>query len=191
MDKVFEQDINNALKMLEQGGVILNPTDTVWGLGCDATNTNAVEKIFRIKSRIEAKSLIVLLDHFDKLSLYIEKVPDITADLLNSISNPVTIVYSNARRLASNVIAADGTIGIRIVKDDFCSELIRQFGKPIVSTSANISGYDAPATFGQISDEIKNSVDYIVSYKQNYFNRSKPSTIIRLPENGIYTIIRS
>lgn len=191
MDKVFEQDINNALKMLEQGGVILNPTDTVWGLGCDATNTNAVEKIFRIKSRIEAKSLIVLLDHFDKLSLYIEKVPDITADLLNSISNPVTIVYSNARRLASNVIAADGTIGIRIVKDDFCSELIRQFGKPIVSTSANISGYDAPATFGHISDEIKNSVDYIVSYKQDYFNRSKPSTIIRLPENGIYTIIRS
>jgi len=191
MNKAFEPDISNALKILEQGGVILNPTDTVWGLGCDATNTKAVEKVYRIKNRIEAKSLIVLIDHFDKLSVYIEKIPDITADLLKSITNPVTIVYSNARRLAPNVIAADGTIGIRIVKDDFCSELIRQFGKPIVSTSANISGSVSPPTFSHISDEIKNSVDYIVKYKQDYFNRSKPSTIIRLPENGIYTIIRS
>ncbi len=191
MSKPFENDIINALHVLEEGGVILNPTDTVWGLGCDATNTKAVEKIFRIKSRTETKSLIILLDSLSKLPEYIDKVPDITADLLASISNPVTIIYSNARRLAPNVIAPDGTIGIRIVKDDFCSELIRRFGKPIVSTSANISGFDAPVTFGQVSDDIKKAVDYIVSYKQDYFNRSKPSTIIRLPENGIYTIIRS
>ncbi len=191
MSKPFENDISNALCVLEEGGVILNPTDTVWGLGCDATNTKAVEKIFRIKSRTETKSLIILLDNLSELPEYIEKVPDITADLLASISNPVTIIYSNARRLAPNVIAPDGTIGIRIVKDDFCAELIRRFGKPIVSTSANISGFDAPVTFSQVSDDIKKVVDYIVLYKQDYFNRSKPSTIIRLTENGIYTIIRN
>jgi len=187
---VFEDDIEKAINTLQSGGTILYPTDTVWGLGCDATNKNAVEKIYRIKSRTEAKSLIILLDNFNKLSTYVEKVPDITADLLASITNPVTIIYSNARRLASNVIAADGTVGIRIVKDDFCNELIRRFGKPIVSTSANISGFEAPALFSQIAGEIKNSVDFVVSYKQDYFTRAKPSTIIRLRDNGMYTIIR-
>jgi len=186
----FENDIEKSLKVLEEGGTILYPTDTIWGIGCDATNTKAVEKIFHSKSRAEAKSLIILIDHIDKLSNYIEKVPDITADLLASIDNPVTIIYSNARRLAKNVIASDGTIAIRVVKDDFCTELIRRFGKPIVSTSANISGYEAPAVFSQIADEIKNSVDYIVVYKQDYFTRSKPSTIIRLRDDGMYTIIR-
>jgi len=186
----FESDIEKAVKVLEDGGTLLYPTDTIWGLGCDATNTQAVQKIFRIKSRTEAKSLIILIDHIDKLPIYVEKVPDITEDLLASITNPVTIIYSNARKLASNVVAADGTIAIRIVKDDFCWELIRRFGKPIVSTSANISGFDPPVTFSQIADEIKNAVDYIVSYKQDYFTRSKPSTIIRLREDGMYTIIR-
>jgi L-threonylcarbamoyladenylate synthase len=186
----FEDDIIKSLKTLENGGTLLYPTDTVWGIGCDATNKIAVEKIYHIKSRSEAKSLIVLIDNIEKLATYIEKVPDITADLLKSISNPVTIIYSNARKLATNVIASDGTIGIRIVKDDFCSELIRRYGKPIVSTSANITGFDTPATFGQIDIEIKKSVDYIVSYKQDYFNRSKPSMIIRLRDDGIYTIIR-
>ena len=187
----FEDDIVKSLKVLESGGTILYPTDTIWGIGCDATNATAVEKVYRTKSRTEANSLIVLLEHFDKLSAYIEKVPDITADLLESITNPVTIIYSNARRLAPNVIASDGTIGIRIVKDEFCEELIRRFGKPIVSTSANISGFDPPVVFSQISLEIKNSVDYIVNHKQNYFTRARPSTIIRLSDDGMYTIIRS
>jgi len=186
----FDNDINKSLKVLEDGGTLLYPTDTIWGIGCDATNTEAVKKIYRIKSRTEAKSLIILIDHIDKLPTYIEKVPDITADLLASITNPVTIIYSNARKLAPNVIASDGTIAIRIVKDDFCAELIRRFGKPIVSTSANISGFDAPAIFSQIADEIKSSVDYIVSYKQDYYTRSKPSTIIRMRDDGMYTIIR-
>jgi L-threonylcarbamoyladenylate synthase len=186
----FEADIAESLKILENGGTLLYPTDTVWGLGCDATNTIAVQKVFRIKSRTEAKSLIVLIDHFDKLASYIEKVPDITSDLLASITNPVTIIYSNARKLAPNVIAADGTIAIRVVKDEFCAELIRRFGKPIVSTSANVSGHDAPAVFSQISSDIKEAVDYIVKYKQDYFSGSKPSTIIRLRDNGMYTIIR-
>ncbi|MFZ4707977.1 MAG: L-threonylcarbamoyladenylate synthase [Bacteroidales bacterium] len=186
----FGEDIEKSLLTLEAGGTILYPTDTIWGIGCDATNTKAVEKIFLIKSRAEAKSLIILLDHIDKLSLYIEKVPDITADLLASLTNPVTIIYSNARRLSPKVIANDGTIGIRIVKDDFCAELIRRFGKPIVSTSANISGFEPPAVFSQIAPQIKESVDYIVSYKQDYFTRTKPSTIIRLSDDGMYTIIR-
>ena len=186
----FEDDIKKSLKVLEDGGTLLYPTDTIWGIGCDATNTMAVQKIFQIKGRTEAKSLIILIDHIDKLSTYIEKVPDITADLLASISNPVTIIYSNARKLASKVIAPDGTIAIRIVKDDFCAELIRRFGKPIVSTSANLSGFDTPVVFSQVAEEIKNAVDYIVSYKQDYYNRSKPSTIIRLRDDGMYTIIR-
>lgn len=190
MSKFLESDISNALRTLKSGGIILYPTDTVWGIGCDATNTIAVDKVFTVKSRAEAKSMIILIDHIDNLSFYIEKVPDITADLLASIDNPVTIIYSNARRLAPNVIAQDGTIAIRIVKDDFCIELIRRFGKPIVSTSANISGFEAPAVFSQIAGEIKSSVDYIVSYKQDYFTRSKPSTIIRLRDDGMYTIIR-
>jgi L-threonylcarbamoyladenylate synthase len=190
VNKFLESDISNALRILESGGTLLYPTDTIWGIGCDATSTMAVEKVYRIKSRSEAKSLIILIDNIDKLSNYIEKVPDITGDLLASITNPVTIIYSNARKLAQNVIASDGTIAIRIVRDDFCSELIRRFGKPIVSTSANISGSDPPAVFSQIADEIKNAVDYIVSYKQDYFTRSKPSTIIRLRDDGMYTIIR-
>lgn len=186
----FDYDISESLKVLRDGGTILYPTDTIWGLGCDATNVLAVKKIYQIKSRSEAKSLIVLIDSIEKLATYVEKVPDITSDLLSSISNPVTIIYSNARRLANNVIAPDGTVAIRIVNDNFCSELIRRFGKPIVSTSANLSGDETPAIFSHISDEIKKSVDYSVVYKQNYFNRSKPSTIIRLRDDGSYTIIR-
>jgi len=186
----FNNDIEKSLKILEEGGTLLYPTDTIWGIGCDATNLNAVEKVFSIKRRSEAKSLIILIDHINKLSTYIEKVPDITEDLLDSITNPVTIIYSNARKLAANVIASDGTIAIRIVKDDFCAELIRRYGKPIVSTSANISGFDTPVVFSQIDEDIKKSVDYIVSYKQDYFTRSKPSTIIRLRDDGMYTIIR-
>ncbi len=187
----IENDIKNSLKVLSEGGTLLYPTDTIWGLGCDATNTEAVRKIYQIKGRSEAKSLIILLDHIDHLSDYIEKVPDITGDLLASISNPVTIIYSNARKLAPNVIAPDGTIAIRIVKDDFCTELIRRFGKPIVSTSANLSGADPPALFSQIADEIRNAANYTVEYKQDYYSRSKPSTIIRLRDDGMYTIIRS
>ncbi len=186
----FENDIVKSLEILAQGGTILYPTDTIWGIGCDATNTRAVEKIYRIKSRVETKSLIILIDHIDKLPIYIEKVPDITEDLLASITNPVTIIYSDARKLAANVIASDGTIAIRIVKDEFCSELIRRFGKPIVSTSANISGFNTPVIFSQIATEVKQSVDYIVLYKQEYFTRSKPSTIIRLRDDGMYSIIR-
>ena len=186
----FDQDLEKSVSFLENGGTILYPTDTVWGIGCDATNTKAVEKIFRIKNRIEAKSLIILLDHIDKLSTYIEKVPEITADLLASITNPVTIIYSNARRLAPNVVAPDGTIGIRIVKDDFCAELIHRFGKPIVSTSANISGETSPSGFSEISQHILDSVNYVVGYRQNDHEKHSPSPIIKIDLDGSIKIIR-
>jgi L-threonylcarbamoyladenylate synthase len=186
----IEDDIRRALAVLNQGGTLLYPTDTVWGVGCDATNYQAVDKIYRLKQRIESKSLIILLSSFESLATYVRKIPDITYDLLRSIENPVTVIYSNARNLAPNVIAGDGTIGIRIVKERFCYELINRFGKPIVSTSANISGEPAPSTYSQVSEEVRTGVDYCVNYRQNVFTQSKPSTIIRLFENGEYKMIR-
>jgi len=183
-------DIRRSLEVLNAGGSLLYPTDTVWGIGCDATNYLAVDKIYKIKRRVESKSLIVLLDSFESLTIYVKRVPDITYDLLESIGNPVTIIYSNARNLAPNVIAEDGTIGIRIIKERFCSELIRQFGRPVVSTSANISGKTTPVMFSQITDEVKEGVDYVVQYGQDIYIPAKPSTIIRLYENGQYTMIR-
>jgi L-threonylcarbamoyladenylate synthase len=186
----YNDDIRNSLEVLRDGGTFLYPTDTVWGLGCDATNYQAVDKIYRIKRRYESKSLIILLHDFDSLSIYIKKIPAITFDLLDSIDSPVTVIYSNARNLPPNIIAKDGTIGIRIVKEKFCSELIRQFGRPIVSTSANISGEPTPAIFNQVSEEIRKSVDYVVNYRQSVYTQAKTSTIIRLYENGEYHMIR-
>lgn len=190
-ERTYQADIDNCLDILGKGGSILYPTDTVWGLGCDATNQRAVDNIYRIKSRTDSKSMIILVDRFEELSKYVRVVPEITFDLLKSISNPVTVIYSNAIRLAENVIAQDGTIAIRVVKDDFCRELISAFGKPIVSTSANISGGETPAIFSHVPQIIRESVDYIVKHKQDYFTRSKPSTIIRLKEDGSYVVIRS
>lgn len=187
----YHSDIQRSVEVLQKGGTLLYPTDTVWGIGCDATNYQAVEKIYKIKRRVESKSLIVLLQNFESLSTYVRIIPDITFDLLDSIDSPVTVIYSHARNLAPNVIAKDGTIGIRIVKEQFCNELISRFGRPIVSTSANVSGEPTPAVFSHISDEIRDQVDYVVNYKQNIFTLSKPSTIIRLHENGNYNIIRS
>jgi len=186
----IEDDIRNALSVLNQGGIILYPTDTVWGIGCDATNYQAVDKIYRLKHRIESKSLIILLSSFENLATYVRNIPDITYDLLRSIENPVTVIYSNAWNLAPNVIAGDGTIGIRIIKERFCNELIKRFGRPIVSTSANISGEPTPSTFSQVSEDIRKGVDYCVNFRQNVFTQSKPSTIIRLFENGEYKMIR-
>lgn len=185
-----ETDLLSALETLKNGGTILYPTDTVWGLGCDATNFEAVQKIFAIKRRAESKSLIVLVSDYEMISHYVENIPDIAFDLIRHIEKPTTVIYSNAKNLASNVVATDGTIGIRIVKEPFCEELIRQFGKPIVSTSANISEGGTPAMFRQIPEEVISETDYVVTYKQDIFERAKPSTIIRLYEGGEYKIIR-
>jgi L-threonylcarbamoyladenylate synthase len=174
----LKEEIKKTLAYLESGKIILYPTDTIWGIGCDATNYQAVDRIYRLKQRVESKSMII------------KEVPEITMDLVGSISSPLTVIYQGAQGLAKNVIAADGSIAIRITKDEFCAELIRQFGKPIISTSANVSGTIDPVTFSQIPEVIKNGVDYAVDHHRDRIVKAKASRIIKLENNGEFTVIR-
>lgn len=190
MNEKIESEIYRTLKVIKDGGVILYPTDTIWGIGCDALNSKAVDKVYKIKQRTESKSLIILVKSYDMLQHYVEKIPDIASDLISNIDNPVTVIYDNARNLPKNVMAADGTIAIRIVKDDFCNRLIGEFGSPIISTSANLSGEPTATVFSKISDSIKSQVDYSVQLYHDLFNQAKPSTIIRLFASGDFKIIR-
>ncbi|MEO8149187.1 MAG: L-threonylcarbamoyladenylate synthase [Bacteroidia bacterium] len=187
----MENDIQKCLEVLRKGGVILYPTDTVWGIGCDAKNEKAVQRIFEIKKRTDSKSLIILVDHENQLNKYVREVPAIAWDLIELAEDPLTIIYDDAGSMAPNVFAEDGSVGIRICKDEFCKKLIYKFGKPIVSTSANISGERWPENFSQITDEIKNAVDYVVTWRQNEMKKSKPSKIIKLKVNGEFKIIRN
>lgn len=186
----MEKEILNAIEILRNGGIILYPTDTVWGIGCDATNENAVAKIFKLKKREDSKSMIVLLDNENKLQSYIREVPEVAWDLIDYAEKPLTIIYYGAKNLAANVIADDGSIGIRITKDEFCKKMIERFRKPVVSTSANISGNEPPATFSEIDETIINGVDYVVNLRQHEKSKSSPSTIIRLKVNGQFEFIR-
>lgn len=187
---MLKDEINKTLEVLKNGGVILYPTDTVWGLGCDATNAEAVAKVNEIKGRSADKSLIVLLDTENKLQSYVNDVPEVAYDLIEYAEKPLTIVFSNAKNLAANVINSDGSVGIRIPKHDFCQQLIQRFRKPIVSTSANISGHPTPKFFDEISDEIKETVDYIVDWEQENGTPKQPSTIIKLGIGGLFEFIR-
>lgn len=186
----MEDEIKNALEVLRKGGTILYPTDTVWGIGCDARSKDAVAKVFKIKQRAEYKSMVTLVCDHTMLNRYVKEVPEVAWDLLEAADRPLTIIYPDARMLAENVIAADGSVGIRLIKDEFCKNLIHKFGKPIVSTSANISGEDAPAAFSEIKLDILNKVDYIVNLRQNEQNNTLPSTIIKVDMNGEFKIIR-
>jgi len=186
----FKEDIENSLKVLRNGGVILYPTDTVWGLGCDATNNEAVENIFRIKSRNDNKSLIILVDSQTMLERYVKDIPEIAFDLVEVSVTPITIIYPNAKNLASSITAADGSVGIRVCMDTFCNELIGRFRKPIVSTSANISGAPFPAHFMKISQKIIQAVDYTVEYKRDDRQKYYPSPVIKVEQNGVIKIIR-
>ncbi len=192
--KIEEADINreieNAIKILEKGGTILYPTDTIWGLGCDATNSKAVNKIYTIKKRDKSKSLIILLDSIDNLKNYIKDIPDITYDLIGNIDRPLTIIYPSAINIAPNVLAGDGSVGIRIVNNGFCKELIRKFGKPIVSTSANFSGDPTAISFNNIKDTLKSKVDYTVGIYKNQVNLV-PSQIIKLTDDNSFKVLRS
>lgn len=186
----MREEINKALEVLKSGGVILYPTDTVWGLGCDATNEEAVSKVNEIKGRPAEKSLIVLLDTDNKLQSYVNEVPEVAYDLIEYAEKPLTVVFSNAKNLASNVINADGSVGIRIPKHEFCQQLIQRFRKPIVSTSANISGEVTARFFDEISEEIKDAVDYIVDLEQENRTPKQPSTIVKLGPSGQFEFIR-
>ncbi|HPE33638.1 MAG TPA: L-threonylcarbamoyladenylate synthase [Bacteroidales bacterium] len=186
----MQEEIEKTLKALRAGGTILYPTDTIWGIGCDATNQKAVDRIYQIKRRIEDKSLLVLVDSRERILQYVEKVNPLIFDLVSNYDKPLTVIYENAKNVAKGVAAQDNTIGIRIVQDEFCRELIRQFGKAIVSTSANISGSPAALWFQQISPEIKKSVDYVVNLHQHEIRKMKPSRIIKAKSNGDFEIIR-
>jgi L-threonylcarbamoyladenylate synthase len=187
----MENDIRNSLEVLKRGGIILYPTDTIWGIGCDATNQEAVDKIFRIKKRKDEKSLLVLIDDPERLSDYVIEIPKIAWELVTLSDEPLTIVYPGGVNLASNIMHSDGSVGIRITGDTFCKELIRQLGKPLISTSANISGKPSPSVFTDIAENIKSTVDYIVKWRQDDVVRKNPSSVIKLGLKGEIEIIRS
>ena len=188
--ELFDEEVQNALTVLRNGGIILYPTDTVWGLGCDATNKEAVQKIFDLKKRNDNKSLIVLMADQREILHYVT-APDLAVfDFIQQQSRPTTIVYENAIGFADNLLAEDGSVAIRIVKDDFCRHLIKRLKKPIVSTSANISNMATPATFAEVSAEIKSGVDYVVRWRQDDNRPVQPSQIIRW-QNGAPMFIRS
>ena len=190
MRNEYDEDIKKALAVMRKGGVILYPTDTVWGLGCDSTNANAVERIFQIKKRADSKSLIILVNSIDMLTRYVSDIPAIALDMAEISDTPLTIVYDKGRSLAQGVTAEDGSVGIRLCQDPFCDDLITALRKPLVSTSANITGELPPAVFDEISEEIKNDVDYICQYRQDDRSRVKPSSVIRISSNGAVKILR-
>ncbi len=187
---IIDIEIQQSLRILRKGGVILYPTDTVWGLGCDALNAKAIEKIYQIKDRPENKSLIILLSNFDELAIYVAEVPPFVEDLIDGMEGPVTVIYERAQNLPKSIVAPDGTIAIRVVKDEFCQQLIRKMGKPLVSSSANVSGEPTPVVFSQISQKIKDRVGYVVQLAHQQFNQPKASTIIRVFSDGTYQIVR-
>jgi L-threonylcarbamoyladenylate synthase len=182
-------EITTAIKILKQGGIILYPTDTVWGIGCDATNYEAVNKIYRLKQRESNKSMICLVNDFKMLNLYIEEIPETAYDILKYAVNPTTIIYDKPVRVAENLIEKDNSLGIRVVTEGFSNQLIKKLRKPLVSTSANISGQRAPKSFKEISQEIIKGVDYVVNLPHQK-KAIKPSSIIKLTNDGKVTVIR-
>ena len=186
----IHSEIKRAVEVLRSGGVILYPTDTVWGLGCDATNEAAVKRIYEIKRRSDAKSMLTLVDSMARLQAYIDEVPDIAWELTELSEKPLTIIYSGTKNLAKNLLAEDNSIGIRVTSELFSKTLCERFRKPIVSTSANISGEPTPSNFSQISNEIKSKVDYVVDFRQDEKTMPKPSSIIKLEKGNVFKIIR-
>lgn len=186
----FNNDIEACLKQLEAGGLILYPTDTVWGIGCDATNATAVEKIYKLKNRPDSKAMIVLVADERDILHYVTQPELQIFDYIKGVNKPTTVIYEGAIELADNLIAADGTVAIRICEESFCRHLIKRFRKPIVSTSANLSGYPTPQLFSDIEPSIIAGVDYVVGYRQDDTEIRKPSSVIKWEKDGTVTIIR-
>ena len=185
-----EKDIQSALQTLRTGGIILYPTDTIWGIGCDATNEKAVQKIYELKQRPDHKSMIVLLAAERDLLQYVA-APDMEVfNYLDTVIKPTTVIYEGALGLADNLLGADGTVGIRIVKDEFCKHLIKRLSKPLVSTSANLSGKQSPQVYSEIDPVIKSGVDYQVQYRQEDNSPKQPSSIVKWNKDASVTIIR-
>lgn len=190
MKTFFETEVENALALLQQGGVILYPTDTIWGLGCDATNKAAIKKIYNIKNREDTKSLIILVAETRDLLQYVAAPDPAVFDYIEQAQRPTTIIFENAINLPESLIAADGSIAIRIVQDVFCRHLIKRLRSPIVSTSANTSGQPAPQTFSAISAAIKSGVDHVVQWRQDDATPTQPSQIIKWNKDGTTTVLR-
>ena len=172
------------------GGLILYPTDTIWGIGCDATNEEAVRRVYELKRRSDHKAMLLLMDSSAKLNYYVQEVPDVAWDLIELADSPLTVIYSGARNVAPNLLAEDGSVSIRITQEEFSHKLCERFRKPLVSTSANVSGEPSPANFSEISATIKAGVDYIVRYRQDDLSKAAPSHIIKLGAGGLVKIIR-
>jgi len=187
----MKEEIKKALEVLRKGGIIIYPTDTVWGIGCDATNDKAVQKIFRLKKRMDHKAMIVLICQAKNIESIVEKVPSIAYDLMESWNKPLTIVYDNAKNLAKKLISTDKTIGVRVSKNTFNQQLIKELGHPIVSTSANFSGEETPLFFTEIDDKLLEAVDYVVDLDRTKVVDIKPSTVIRIYPDGNFDVLRN
>ncbi len=188
--KQMDADITQCLKVLSDGGLILYPTDTVWGIGCDATNAEAVKRVYQLKQRDDSKALIVLIDSAEHLDHYVVDVPIIARELVDVAVKPLTIIYEGAYNVASNLLGDEDSLGIRIPNDEFCHRLCERFGKPIVSTSANVSGKPTAKSFAEISPEIVKGVDHVVTWRRDDKTPHQPSNIILLGRDGTFKIIR-
>ena len=184
------QEVQNAVEVLKKGGVILYPTDTIWGIGCDATNPEAISKVYKIKQRQESKSMLVLIDNFNRIGRYVREVPMLANDLVELAESPLTIIYPDGINLADNLIAEDGSIGIRVCRHAFCQQLIHRLGRPIVSTSANIAGLTSPKRLDEVSKEVSEQVDFIVNPSFEGHPSFRPSSIIKLGVKGEVEVIR-
>ena len=191
MNTLFEKDIEKALVELQSGGVILYPTDTIWGLGCDAMDEASIQKIYDIKHRADTKSLIILLADARDLMHFVAAPDPAVFDYIEQAQRPTTIIFENAINLPGKLIAADGSIAIRVAQDDFCRHLIKRLRKPLVSTSANRSGEPSPQTFNAISEHIKAHVDYIVEWRQQETKPTQPSQIVKWNKDGTVTVLRA
>ena len=187
---MLADEVKKAVEVMRAGGVILYPTDTIWGIGCDATNEEAVKKVFEIKRRADSKSMISLVDSADRLARYVRNVPDVAWDLIELSTKPLTVIYDGARNLAPNLLAEDGSVGIRVTNEEFSKQLCFRFRKAVVSTSANISGEPSPSIFSEIDPAIVQGVDYVMRSRQNDTHPSRPSQIVRLKADGEFKVLR-
>ena len=190
MNGDFREDLKRACEVMQKGVAIHNHTYTILGIGCDATNPESLKLVYYIKKRADSKAMLVLVDSTVKVNFYVSDVPAVAWDLIEFTTKPLTIIYDGARNLAENLLAEDGSVGIRVTAEEFSKQLCFRFRKAIVSTSANISGHPSPAIFSDISEEVNHAVDYIVEYRQDEVGHPKPSSIIKLGKGGEVKIIR-
>lgn len=187
----YDDDLRQAVKTLRGGGVILYPTDTVWGIGCDATNADAVARVYAIKRRDEAKSMLVLVDSADRAATYAAGIPDVAFSMMDLATAPLTLILDGAKNLATNLIGPDGSIGIRVTAERFSRDLCYRLGRPVVSTSANVSGSPAAAVFADVAPEILAAVDYAVRYRRDDMTPARPSSIVKIAADGQVKVIRN